>query len=140
MLQKDAISNNKSCSSRGPFVYGFIDLFGGSGESWNWPIDMDKNRSIVSAVAVQSHASDGSKIVYNVQEKNLEKNPKPLPTEEKKKVHAPLPVVKLDTLEEESEEDSKSISTADSSNFVMEGLVRNDMKGDKEVSHTGLVP
>ncbi|XWS13227.1 hypothetical protein CRYUN_Cryun36dG0019600 [Craigia yunnanensis] len=133
LLQKDvAISNNKSCSSRGPFVYGFIDLFGGSGESWNWPMDMDKNRGIVSAVAVQSHASDGSKIGYNVRENKLEKNPKPLPMEGRKKVPSPLPVAKLDTLKEESEDDSKSISTADSSNFLMEGLVRNDMKGDKE--------
>ncbi|XVE81078.1 hypothetical protein DITRI_Ditri15bG0034400 [Diplodiscus trichospermus] len=132
-LQKDvAISNKKSCSSKGPFVYGFIDLFGGSGELWNWPIDMEKNSGIVSAEAVQSHRSDDSKIAYNFREKKLEKNPKPSPMEEKKKVPSPLPVAKLDTLKEESEDDSKSISTADSSNFLMEGLVRNGMKGDNE--------
>ncbi|XVF29350.1 hypothetical protein REPUB_Repub15cG0113100 [Reevesia pubescens] len=129
LLQKNvAISSNKSCSSRGPFVYGFIDLFSGSGESWNWPMDMDKNRGIVSAV--QSHASDGSKL--NVREKKFEKNPKLLAMEEKKKVPSPLPVANLDTLKEESEDDSKSISTADSSNFLMEDVVRNGMKGENE--------
>ncbi|XP_021290176.1 eIF-2-alpha kinase GCN2 isoform X1 [Herrania umbratica] len=131
LLQKDAaISSNKSCSSRGPFVYGFIDLFSGSGESWNWPLDMDKNRGIVSAV--QSHLSDGSKLGYNVREKKLEKNPMSLAMQEKKQVLSPLPVAKLDNLKEESEDDSKSISTADSSNFLMENLGRNGMKGEKE--------
>ncbi|WRX21527.1 Protein kinase domain - like 10 [Theobroma cacao] len=131
LLQKDvAISSNKSCSSRGPFVYGFIDLFSGSGESWNWPMDMDKNRGIVSAV--QSHLSDGSKLGYNVREKKLEKNPMSLAMQEKKQVLSPLPVAKLDNLKEESEDDSKSISTADSSNFLMEDLGRNGMKGEKE--------
>ncbi|XP_022761656.1 eIF-2-alpha kinase GCN2 isoform X2 [Durio zibethinus] len=131
LLQKDvAISSNKSCSSRGPFVYGFIDLFSGSGESWNWPMDMDKNRGLVSTV--QSLASNDSKVGYNVREKKLEKNPKLLALEEKKRVPSPLPIANLDTLKEESEDDSKSVSTADSSNFLIEDWVRNGMKGEKE--------
>ncbi|OMO57620.1 hypothetical protein CCACVL1_25734 [Corchorus capsularis] len=131
VLQKDVgISSKTSCSSRGPFVHGFIDLFSGSGESWNWPMDMDKNRGIVSAV--ESQVSDGLKLAYNVQGKKLEKNPRPLAVEEKKQVPSPLPVAKLDTLEEESDDDNKSESTADSSNLLMDDMVRNGMQGEKE--------
>ncbi|KAL4290262.1 hypothetical protein GQ457_14G000440 [Hibiscus cannabinus] len=124
LLQKDvAISSNKR-----PFVYGFIDLFSGFGESWNWPMDMDRNRGIISAV--QSLASDGSNIGYGVQQKKLEKNPKLLEMEEKKEVLSPLPTAKLNNIKEESEDDSKSTSTADSSIFLPD-LVRNG----EEIAH-----
>ncbi|MBA0696223.1 hypothetical protein Goari_002797, partial [Gossypium aridum] len=130
LLQKDvAISSNKGSSSRGPFVYGFIDLFSGSGESWNWPVDMDKSRGIMSAV--QSLASDGQDIGYDFQQKKLEKNPKLLETEEKKEVVSPLPVAKLNNVKEESVDDSKSSSTADSSNFLAD-LVRNGINSEEE--------
>ncbi|GMJ08489.1 GENERAL CONTROL NON-DEPRESSIBLE 2, ARABIDOPSIS THALIANA GENERAL CONTROL NON-DEPRESSIBLE 2 [Hibiscus trionum] len=130
LLQKDvAISSNKSSPSRGPFVYGFIDLFSGFGESWNWPMDMDRNRGIISAV--RSLASDGPNIGYDVQQKKPEKNPKLLGMEEKKEVLSPLPVAKLNNIREESEDDSKSTSTADSSIFFPD-LVRN---GKKEIVH-----
>ncbi|KAG8481278.1 hypothetical protein CXB51_026106 [Gossypium anomalum] len=130
LLQKDvAISSNKGSSSRGPFVYGFIDLFSGSGESWNWPVDMGKSRGIISAV--QSLASDGQDIGYDFQQKKLEKNPKLLETEEQKEVVSPLPVAKLNNVKEESEDDSKSSSTADSSNFLAD-LVRNGINSEEE--------
>ncbi|TYJ14958.1 hypothetical protein E1A91_A10G152900v1 [Gossypium mustelinum] len=130
LLQKDvAISRNKGSSSRGPFVYGFIDLFSGSGESWNWPVDMDKSRGIISAV--QSLASDGRDIGYDFQQKKLEKNPKLLETEGKNEVVSPLPVAKLNNVKEESEDDSKSSSTADSSNFLAD-LVRNGINSEEE--------
>ncbi|TYH49683.1 hypothetical protein ES332_D10G153100v1 [Gossypium tomentosum] len=130
LLQKDvAISSNKGSSSRGPFVYGFIDLFSGSGESWNWPVDMDKSRGIISAV--QSLASDGRDIGYDFQQKKLEKNPKLLETEEKKEVVSPLPVAKLNNMKEESVDDGKSSSTADSSNFLAD-LVRNGINSEEE--------
>lgn len=130
LLQKDvAISRNKGSSSRGPFVYGFIDLFSGSGESWNWPVDMDKSRGIISAV--QSLASDGRDIGYDFQQKKLEKNPKLLEAEEKKEVVSPLPVAKLNNMKEESVDDGKSSSTADSSNFLAD-LVRNGINSEEE--------
>ncbi|KAG4125967.1 hypothetical protein ERO13_D10G129301v2 [Gossypium hirsutum] len=130
LLQKDvAISSNKGSSSRGPFVYGFIDLFSGSGESWNWPVDMDKSRGIISAV--QSLASDGRDIGYDFQQKKLEKNPKLLEAEEKKEVVSPLPVAKLNNMKEESVDDGKSSSTADSSNFLAD-LVRNGINSEEE--------
>ncbi|KAH1047144.1 hypothetical protein J1N35_037928 [Gossypium stocksii] len=130
LLQKDvAISSNKGFSSKGPFVYGFIDLFSGSGESWNWPVDMDKSTGIISAV--QSLASDGRDIGYDFQQKKLEKKPKLLEMEEKKEVVSRLPVAKLNNVKEESEDDSKSSSTADSSNFLAD-LVRNGINSEEE--------
>ncbi|XP_039054729.1 eIF-2-alpha kinase GCN2 isoform X2 [Hibiscus syriacus] len=120
LLQKDVA--NKSSPSRVAFVYGFIDLFSGFGESWNWPMDMDKNIGIISAV--QSLESDGPNIGYDVQQKKLKKNPKLLGMEEKREVLSPLPVAKLNNIKEDSEDDSKSTSTAHSSNFSAD-MVRN---------------
>ncbi|CAH9082427.1 unnamed protein product [Cuscuta epithymum] len=34
--------------SKGPFVFGFIDLFNGSGESWNWNLIMEGNNKLYS--------------------------------------------------------------------------------------------
>lgn len=97
---------------------------------------MDKSRGIISAV--QSLASDGRDIGYDIQQKKLEKNPKLLETEGKKEVVSSLPVAKLNNVKEESEDDNKSSSTADSSNFLVD-LDRNGINSEEEVSHTGLV-
>ncbi|GLT96767.1 hypothetical protein SLE2022_143670 [Rubroshorea leprosula] len=127
--EKDiAISSNKSCSSGSPFIYGFIDLFSGFGESWHWTLEMDDKRRMVSSV--ESHALCGSKPGYNVLESELERNPEPL-TMDKMQVLSPSPVVKLDSLKEESGND-KSISTSDSSSSSMEDMIKNGMVGEKE--------
>ncbi|GKV13270.1 hypothetical protein SLEP1_g24305 [Rubroshorea leprosula] len=127
--EKDiAISSNKSCSLGSPFIYGFIDLFSGFGESWHWTLEMDDKRRMVSSV--ESHALHGSKPGYNVLESELERNPEPL-TMDKIQVPSPSPVVKLDSLKEESDND-KSISTSDSSSSSMEDMIKNGMVGEKE--------
>ncbi|KAK3204428.1 hypothetical protein Dsin_018474 [Dipteronia sinensis] len=125
-----AISTNKSCSSRGPFVYGFIDLFSGSGESWHRSLGMDENRGIVSSV--QSHPSDGSKLGYEVLAKKIDKNVKPMTVQDTKQGPVLHTTTKLDAVKEETEDESKSVSTTDSSRSDMEELVGNAMEGKNE--------
>ncbi|XP_057460394.1 eIF-2-alpha kinase GCN2 isoform X2 [Actinidia eriantha] len=111
-LNYAADSCNKSCSSRGPFVYGFIDLFSGSGESWHWGLEVEDTHGINHSV--HSHTQDGSNHGYVLENKNVQ-NVKPTMTQEVKQVPLLAPIKKLDTLEEESEDDSKNISASVSS-------------------------
>lgn len=124
LFQKDiAVSSNKSCSSRGPFVYGFIDLFSGCGESWHWGLAVDE---------LKSHALGHSEVGYEVQEKKLDKITKPLTVQEAKQGLLVSPIAKLDTLEEESEYENKGLSTSNSSRSLVEELAGIDMKGEKQ--------
>lgn len=124
LFQKDiAVSSNKSCSSRGPFVYGFIDLFSGCGESWHWGLAVDE---------LKSHVLDHSEVGYEVQEKKLDKITKPLTVQEAKQGLLVSPIAKLDTLEEESEYENKGLSTSNSSRSLVEELAGIDMKGEKQ--------
>lgn len=123
LFQKDiAVSSNKSCSSRGPFVYGFIDLFSGCGESWHWGLAVDE---------LKSHVLDHSEVGY-VQEKKLDKITKPLTVQEAKQGLLVSSIAKLDTLEEESEYENKGLSTSNSSRSLVEELAGIDMKGEKQ--------
>lgn len=124
LFQKDiAVSSNKSCSSRGPFVYGFIDLFSGCGESWHWGLAVDE---------LKSHVLDDSEVGYEVQDKKLDKITKPLTVQEAKQGLLVSPIAKLDTLEEESEYENKGLSTSNSSRSLVEELAGIDMKGEKQ--------
>lgn len=131
-LFKDiAVSSNKNCSSCEPFVSGFIDLFSGSGESWDWGLAVDDTRAMNSSI--KSHSLDGSKVGYEVLEKKLDKATRPLTVQDAKQSPLLFPVAKLGTLEEESEDDNRSIST-DSSTSVTEESVGNELESKKEVS------
>lgn len=124
LFQKDiAVSSNKSGSSRGPFVYGFIDLFSGCGESWHWGLAVDE---------LKSHVLDDSEVGYEVQDKKLDKITKPLTVQEAKQGLLVSPIAKLDTLEEESEYENKGLSTSNSSRSLVEELAGIDMKGEKQ--------
>ncbi|XP_043817826.1 eIF-2-alpha kinase GCN2 isoform X3 [Manihot esculenta] len=129
-LFKDiAVSSNKNCSSCEPFVSGFIDLFSGSGESWDWGLAVDDTRAMNSSI--KSHSLDGSKVGYEVLEKKLDKATRPLTVQDAKQSPLLFPVAKLGTLEEESEDDNRSIST-DSSTSVTEESVGNELESKKE--------
>ena len=126
--QDIAISSNLG----GPFVYGFIDLFSGSGESWNWGFGLDENNGINSSVPPNTMI--GSKIADKVQEKYV----RPLVSEDKKdSLHSTM--TKLRTLEEESEEGDKHISSTDSSISSMENLVEIGGRGEEEVYNLDVV-
>lgn len=126
--QDIAISSNLV----GPFVYGFIDLFSGSGESWNWGFGLDENSGINSSVLPQT--LNGSKIADEVQERYV----RPLVLEDKKEsLHSPM--AKLHTLDEESEEGDKNISSTDSSTSSVENLVETSGTAEEEVNNLDAV-
>ncbi|XP_006443036.2 eIF-2-alpha kinase GCN2 [Citrus clementina] len=129
-FEGSAVSASKSCSSKVPFVYGFIDLFSGCGESWHWGLGIDENRGVVPSVP--SHASDGSN--YEVMWRKIDKNVKPLMIPDAKQGTALIPSAKLDTVKEENEDDNRSISTTDSSTSPMEEWVDNGIKGENRDS------
>ncbi|KAF5733896.1 Kinase family protein isoform 2 [Tripterygium wilfordii] len=129
------ISSNKSGYARGPFVFGFLDLFSGSGESWHWSIKMDENK--VAASTVQSQVLNDSKVGYDDSHANkLDKNAQPLKVQDTKQGPVQPPISKLDTLEEDNEEDDTSISSSNSCRSLIEEPVWNSAKEEKEEHRT----
>ncbi|XP_059632903.1 eIF-2-alpha kinase GCN2 isoform X3 [Cornus florida] len=112
-FQKDiTVSGDRTWYSMGPFVYGFVDLFSGSGESWHWGLEVEDNGGM--NLSLRSNKLDNSRHGYEVQEKIMDQNVKPLVFQDTKQGPLLTPV-KLDTLEEESEDESKNLSATDSS-------------------------
>ncbi|XP_042485787.1 eIF-2-alpha kinase GCN2 isoform X2 [Macadamia integrifolia] len=105
-----SIASNKTCSSRGPFVYGLVDLFKCLGGPWNWGLGVDKDRGGNSPTL--NHALNTAKIEYMVAEKQF--FPIGRPTVMQDTFHRPvsLPTVKLDALKEESEDEETRISNS----------------------------
>lgn len=66
MISVDGQTNyfEKACLIRGPFVYGFLDLFSGSGESWQFSFAMEDSRHIDSIL-------DGRRHGYGTPEKTV---------------------------------------------------------------------
>ncbi|KAL5537327.1 hypothetical protein UlMin_046354, partial [Ulmus minor] len=114
----------------GPFVCGFIDLFSGSGESWNWGFGFDEKSGIKSSVPPRTLNS--SEIANEVKEKGLLKHAGPLALQDTKKDSLPNSTAKLRTLEEESDEGSKNVSSTDSSGYSVEKFVGNNDRGEQE--------
>lgn len=130
LIQNDiAISSKK----KGPFVYGFIDLFSGSGQSWNWSFGVDETNGINSTVPLPK--VDGSKLMHEIQEKKLDKQAEPIKLQDIKQGPVLSSNVKLETLEEESEDSKKSIYSMDSSRFLLEEMEGNGGETEKEVSN-----
>ncbi|KAK6776172.1 hypothetical protein RDI58_027173 [Solanum bulbocastanum] len=84
------VSSGDTCSFGGPFVYGFVDLFSGSGESW--------------------HVSAGLNHEYDNQPKKIDQIVKPTLNQAAKQESLRKAEMKLDALEEESEGESKCCS------------------------------
>lgn len=120
-----------SSSKKGPFVYGFIDLFSGSGKSWSWSFEVNETKGINSSV--QLPRLDGSKLMHEIQENKLDKEAGPLKSQEIKQASVISPNVKLETLEEESEDSKKGNYSVDSSRFLLEGMDGNSEKTENEV-------
>jgi translation initiation factor 2-alpha kinase 4 len=131
-FQKEITS---SSNKRGVFVYGFIDLFTGSGESWNWGLGIDEKGGM--NFSMQPHTVEGSKLGFEAPEKQPDKNAKPLKMQDTKKGLLPSPTAKLDTLEEETEDSNKSVSSTDSSRSLEEELVRSGTVDENDVSIVG---
>ncbi|KAE9620442.1 hypothetical protein Lal_00019286 [Lupinus albus] len=112
LLLKDIASSNRNRS----FVYGFIDLFSGYGESWNWGFGIDESPGKISPLPPSK--LDASK-------RSLEAWEKKSGSKEKLSILQELPA-KLDTVGEVSEDDNNSTSLTNSSRHLVEDLVEND--------------
>ncbi|TQE11671.1 hypothetical protein C1H46_002707 [Malus baccata] len=135
LFQKDiAILSNK----KGPFVYGFIDLFIGSGESWNWGFGVDETSGINPSVPSHTDIKQSPlqkahpKVMRDIQEKKLDKHAEQTSLQDVKQSPLPSPTVRLDTLGENSEDGNKSMYSTDSSRFLLEESVENGGKAEKE--------
>lgn len=106
------------------FVYGFIDLFSGYGESWSWGFGIDEKAGKSSSLP--SSKLDASKPRLEAAwEKKSDRKEKPFTMQE-------LPA-KLDTVGEVSEDSSDSLSLSHSSRSLVEDSERNENESVKEV-------
>lgn len=95
-----------------PFVYGFVDLFSDYGESWHLSLESDSSSELNNPGG--SQAVSISKQVYDGVEKNFIQKGRVLAGEYSRFASVTTNTEKLETLEEENEDESKSVSTADS--------------------------
>lgn len=112
LCPKDMASSNKNRS----FVYGFIDLFSGYGESWNWGFGIDEPAVKISSLP--SSKLDASKPRIEAREKKSDSKENPFILQE-------LPA-KLDTVGEVSEDNNNSSTLTHSSRSLVDGLVGDD--------------
>ncbi|CAN4120986.1 unnamed protein product [Withania somnifera] len=119
LTYKDAtVSSGDTSSFGGPFVYGFIDLFSGSGESWHWSLGINDNGRIDSLV--ESHVPADLKHEHNNQQKKIDQIVKPQLNQAAKQESLCKAEMKLDALEESACE-SKSCSDL-SKNYADESI------------------
>ncbi|KAF5176666.1 eIF-2-alpha kinase GCN2, partial [Thalictrum thalictroides] len=104
-----SVTSNKDHLSRGPHVYGLVDLFTGSGESWDWVPGADKSRGTNSLF--QDHKVDRPNIGYTILDKHVFHNEKAVLLKDVERGLTPQSIGKLGSLEEESESDSSSASS-----------------------------
>ncbi|KAI4324306.1 hypothetical protein L6164_023858 [Bauhinia variegata] len=125
-LLQDMVTSNRSSS----FVYGFIDLFSGYGESWNWGFGMEETGGKISSISPST--LDASKRGYEAQGKKSDSKVEPLIMEESKKGPLVSHTSKLDTLVEDTEDSNKSVSSAYSSRSHAEDFTGNNNEGEQE--------
>lgn len=82
---------------RGPFVYAYLNLFSGSGESWQWNLTMEQN----TATSSSTHCDF-------LEDKRTESELQPVAVKEAKQDFSNKPPLKLVTVEEETEDEIKS--------------------------------
>ncbi|KAJ8774874.1 hypothetical protein K2173_018133 [Erythroxylum novogranatense] len=121
-------SQDHTISKSTSFVYGFLDLFSGCGVSWQWGIAVDDNMGINSSL--MSHPRDGSRVGYGIQEMKLDKITRSFASLDTKQDPWGSAITKLDTLEEESEDNNKLISTTNSQRSLTQDSVGDDVKGE----------
>ncbi|WOH08018.1 hypothetical protein DCAR_0727454 [Daucus carota subsp. sativus] len=104
----------KACLMRGPFVYGFLDLFSGSGESWQFSLAMEDSRHMDSTL-------DGHRHGYGTPEKTIGHDVMPSFEVTKQgnlrnlsgKTALRTSTANLEMLDEKSEEESSSDTFSD---------------------------
>ncbi|XP_058102419.1 eIF-2-alpha kinase GCN2 isoform X2 [Magnolia sinica] len=143
-----AIVCDQTCSSSGQFVYGLIDLFSdlcGDVGSWDWSIGTNTINASFSHISQEqaistyksgdkkssTHTNMGaSNTGYGAPLNHHSQNLKPVPLFDTKEGSVPPPIAKLDVVEEETEDDSKSISPTTSHVSSREETLETDSNGD----------
>ncbi|CAK8575820.1 unnamed protein product [Lathyrus sativus] len=118
LCPKDMASSYKNRS----FVYGFVDLFSGYGESWNWGFGIDE--TAVKSSSIPSSKLDASTLQIETREKKSD-------CKENLFILQELPV-KLDTVGEVSEESNNCLSLTQSSRSLVGDSIGDDNEGEKE--------
>ncbi|CAJ1933325.1 unnamed protein product [Sphenostylis stenocarpa] len=111
-----------SLSKKGSFVYGFVDLFSGYGETWGWGFGMDETAGKSSSLPLSK--LDASKPCFEACEKKSNTKETQLMVQELRS--------KLDTVGEVSEDNKNNLSLTNSSRSTVEDFVGNDNEGEKE--------
>ncbi|KAL5703428.1 non-specific serine/threonine protein kinase [Ranunculus cassubicifolius] len=131
---------DRAHSSRGPYVHGLVDLFTGSGESWDWGSVTDKNSGR------NSNTLDHPNIGYQSRKEHGAHNEKPVAIQDTGRVQVPQLIGKLDPLKEESgsdsNESSRSLAEESSENEHMDQKVSilQDMTSDDDGSDVENTP
>ncbi|CDP10052.1 unnamed protein product [Coffea canephora] len=124
LSRKDlAVSRIMMYSCKGPFVYGYIDLFSGCGESWHWSLGMEQNSGLKTEVS--SNTFEHSKVGHQNADNKIGK--KSVELQGAKQEFAQNPALKLVTVKEESEDEIKS---TDSSTTLSCGTVKSGSVGN----------
>ncbi|XP_022150410.1 eIF-2-alpha kinase GCN2 isoform X2 [Momordica charantia] len=116
-----------SSAKKGPYVHGYIDLFSGSGELWSWSFDMEENLNSQAQPLTEDSLKLGE-----VQEKKLNKFQNLFTGKTSKRGELPSPSSNLGTLEEESEDDSQSITSSHSRRSLMVQRAGDGIKAEKQ--------
>lgn len=126
LSRKDmAVSSIMMYSCKGPFVYGYIDLFSGCGESWHWSLGMEQSFSLKTKVS--SNTFEHSKVGHHNVDNKIEKKGKPVELQGAKQEVVQNPALQLVTVKEESEDEIKS---TDSSTTLSCGTVKSGGVGN----------
>ncbi|XP_042044416.1 eIF-2-alpha kinase GCN2 isoform X2 [Salvia splendens] len=101
--KEGTVRSGMTCSSRGPFVFSHLDLFSGSGELWQWNLEMEESSEVVS-----SHTIGSPKVGNGTLDKQSDKSMKLPLVDSYKPENVNNQSLRLGTLEEESEDETKS--------------------------------
>lgn len=123
-----AVTCENKRSSRGPFIYGLIDLFDDYGESSDWGLGSAKSGRNSLLPAQTSDVFTGG---YKVQDKQSLLNANALASQVPKQVSKKQPIA-IQAIKEESEDDNKESFTTDSSESLVEELSSGDSVTDDQ--------
>ncbi|KAK4286606.1 hypothetical protein QN277_003135 [Acacia crassicarpa] len=117
-------------SNRSSFAYGFIDLFSGYGESWNWGFGMDDTSGNISPVPPSK--LDAAEHAYGTEENKSDRTSESPKMQETKQGPLVSPTAKLDNLGENGEESNKSMHSSNSSSSDAVEPIGNGNENEKE--------
>lgn len=123
-LLPDKVTSNEK---KGPYVHGYVDLFSGSGELWSWSFDMDEKLNTQAQPLVANSLKLGT-----VQHKKLDQVQNLLARQNSKRGELLSPSSNLGTLEEETEVDSRSISSSSSRRSLIVQKDEDGIEGEKQ--------